>query len=382
MNIRGVRIQIAGSSATDADVSTLANCHSFISMLVCELAALGAGFVTSTGAEPLARTGMPVVFYWTVLTTLSGLKDSLADWPHSSRKRICVVTSGRGLSKIPASKRDVWQSLQDLSEFNVEAITPGWSFGGAIRARQSSIGDVLVALGGGSGVEHLARLYRAEGKPVIPIGVNIGGVTDYGRGGSLHLYEAALETPSRFFSVEDEAPGPGAQLQSLRIDGDIDVPQVVSGAITLIRSLVPPRAFLVRLLDEDSCWFSLVERYFTEVVEPVISELGYMPYQVGRDRPLTAFMDVEIFESIHQAAVVVVDLTDLRPNCMMELGYALGRDRCTVLSAARGTDLPFDSDKLETHFWDHSMESSERRKIYRQWVLRALDFPPLVQTQT
>ncbi len=77
-------------------------------------------------------------------------------------------------------------------------------------------------------------------------------------------------------------------------------------------------------------------------------------------------MNVEIFAALHRAALVVVDLTGVRPNCTMELGYALGRRRRFVISAQTGTKLPFDEDKLPTYFWDDAGAVDERRKAYRR----------------
>ena len=62
-----------------------------------------------------------------------------------------------------------------------------------------------------------------------------------------------------------------------------------------------------------------------------------------RHEPLAALMNVEIFDTIHRAGLVIVDLTGVRPNCLMELGYALGRHRRVIISARVGTPLPFDS---------------------------------------
>ena len=83
----------------------------------------------------------------------------------------------------------------------------------------------------------------------------------------------------------------------------------------------------MRLVDSDHPQFPAVELFFEKVVEEVLANRGFVPHQVGRDRPVAAFMNVEIFEAIHRSALVVVDLTGVRANCMMELGYALGRSR-------------------------------------------------------
>jgi hypothetical protein len=62
----------------------------------------------------------------------------------------------------------------------------------------------------------------------------------------------------------------------------------------------------------------------------------------------------------------------------MELGYALARRRRVVISAKRGTMLPFDQDKLPTFFWDDQKEWQEQLHAYREWFDRFSDLPPLV----
>ena len=90
-------------------------------------------------------------------------------------------------------------------------------------------------------------------------------------------------------------------------------------------------------------------------------------------------MNVEIFEALHRAGLVVVDLTGVRPSCTMELGYALARHRRVVISARKGTQLPFDNDKLPTYLWEDRGSRDERIRAYRDWFDRHIDLPPLVQ---
>ena len=115
-------------------------------------------------------------------------------------------------------------------------------------------------------------------------------------------------------------------------------------------------------------------------VEPSIRRLrhwAFMPHEVGRGDPLAAFLNVEIFEGIHRAGLVVVDLTGNRPNCLMELGYALARERRLVLSAERGTQLAFDPDKLRVFFWDDEPIADEQLK-YLDWARRFMTIPPII----
>jgi hypothetical protein len=87
---------------------------------------------------------------------------------------------------------------------------------------------------------------------------------------------------------------------------------------------------------------------------------------------------VEIFRRLHRAGVVLVDLTGMRPNRTMELGYALGRPRRVVISAQEGTKQIFDSDKLPTHFWARSEDATGCVADYLDWFDRYVEVGPLV----
>jgi hypothetical protein len=147
---------------------------------------------------------------------------------------------------------------------------------------------------------------------------------------------------------------------------------------TLIDDLRPPTAFFVRLLDTSAPEYPAVEGFFRKVVDQVVTMRGYTPREMGRGRPEAAFMNVEIFQALHRAALVVVDLTGVRPNCTMELGYALGRRRRLVISAQKGTKLPFDDDKLPTYFWANDGRLDNRRRAYLDWLARNSELPPIV----
>lgn len=133
------------------------------------------------------------------------------------------------------------------------------------------------------------------------------------------------------------------------------------------------------LLATDHPDYPAVERFFRDVVGAVAVERGYTPREMGRGRPEAAFMNVEIFEALHRAGLVVVDLTGVRPNCMMELGYALARRRLVVISAKKGTTLPFDEDKLPTYMWEDVGTRDERIRSYRDWFDVYRELPPVVQ---
>lgn len=378
MSIQGLRVHIAGSAAYDSDRALLLAAHNLIRELVCRLVDAGAGLVTGVSGEPLGKEDLPLIFDWTVLEALADVSDPAPSWPGRRSGRFRVVASQRGLENIPDRREAIWRLCTARSDFEMETLPPGWRMGGVIRSQQVLHGDVLVVLGGGAGVEHLAELYLDEGKRVIPVRCDLGAITKDGNGGSSYLHAQALHDVGAFFSLADGTGGAAARLTNLQLEADSNVSEVTTTLVSLLEDLRPPLAFYVRLLDRKSTAFKPVDSFFRDVVDQVVINEGFEPYEIGRSVPLAPFMNVEIFEALHRAGLVVVDLSDVRPNCMMELGYALARRRSVIISAMRGTRLPFDQDKLPTYFWDES-EGDQRIDDYRDWFQRHIDMPPLVK---
>lgn len=379
MSIRGLRVHIAGSASARTDRELLQVAHAFVQRLTGQLINIGAGVVVSASGDPVSDAGVPLIFDWTVLDVLANSPDPAPEWPGDGAGRFRVVASQRGLQRIIETRQGTWRSCTARSDFEVDTIPPGWRMGGSIRTRQVQLGDVLVVLGGGAGVEHLAELYIEEGKSVIPIRCDLGSITDDGNGGGSYLHGRALNETSTFFELAEDAGGPTARLSGITLLPGDNAEQVADAVVGLLQDLRPLRAFYVRLLDPKHEAFPSVEGFFRDVVDDVVTAKGFTPHEVGRSDPLSAFINVEIFEGIHRAGLIIADLSGVRPNCTMELGYALARPRRTVISAMEGTRLPFDSDKLPTHFWNPGGPNQLRIDKYKAWIERYIDMPPVVQ---
>jgi len=377
--VPGLRVHITGSAAADCDEDLLARAHAFVRGLTAQLIDSGSGLVLGAGAEPLGDAGLPCIFDWTALQIIADSTDPAPAWPPLRPQRFVVIASQRGLAKIPEQRATMWEACRTRSDFQLVVAPPGWRMAGIIRERQVQHGDMLLVLGGGAGSEHLAELYRDEGKPVIPIWTELGAYNEDGSGGSRALHEQALDAPAKFFALRTGVGSEAARLSSLRLTLDADPTSLAGEVATLIGDLKPPTAFFVRLLDTDDPDYPPVERFFRDVVDDVVSEHGYTTLEMGRGKPEAAFMNVEIFTAVHRASLVIVDLTGMRPNCTMELGYALARRRRVVISAKAGTELIFDADKLPTYFWEDIGPVDERRTAYRNWLDQYSELPPVVE---
>ena len=377
--MRGLRVHIAGSASPNVSGHLLATAHEFVRSLSALVMERGNGLVLGIGDEPLGGAGLPCTFDWTILETIAAGPKSNLVWPFDRPGRFRVVASQRALERVPTSRRNIWSDCKARPDLELQLSPPGWRMGGVIRAEQALSGDVLVVIGGGAGVEELAKLYLDEGKSVVPIQCDLGAIVADGNGGSSYLHGRALGETSSFFDLGGSAGSSTGRLSALQIKADSNPGEVAEVAMSLIDDLKPPRAFYVRLLRADLNEFEPVESFFREVVDPVVVENGFTPHEMGRGHPRSAFVNVEIFEELHRAALVVADLTGVRPNCTMELGYALARGRRVLITAMQGTHLPFDSDKLPTHFWSLEQPQEDRRSAFQSWLERYIDMPPLVR---
>ncbi|HEX5556375.1 MAG TPA: hypothetical protein VFX13_02020 [Gaiellales bacterium] len=373
-----LRVHVAGSAAPDCDKPLLEAAHAYLRRLGELLIEHGHGLVVTATGEPRSEYGVPVIFDWTLLEPVAATPDPAAGWPTTGRARFVAVGSGRGLEKRPDDRKALWETCSGRSDFDLVVAPPGWRMAGIIRERQVAAGDALLILSGGAGVEHLAQLYSHEGKRVIPLNARLGASQRDGSGGGAALHARALDNPNDFFALRDGGGSATVRLSALRLDAATDIDTLAAATVALIDDLRPPTAFYVRLLNPSAPEHAIVERFFRDVVDPVIVERGFTPREMGRETPETAFMNAEIFNVLHRAALVVVDLTGMRTNCLMELGYALGRRRRFVISAQDGTQLGFDHDKLPTYFWKDAGTADERRAAYRDWLDLYSDLPPIV----
>jgi hypothetical protein len=375
----GLRIHLTGSAAADCDPELLAVAHSFVTRLCERLIADGEGLLVGAGGDPQGEAGLPCIFDWTALEAIAAAPDPASGWPVIRPGRYFAVASQSGIDKVPEDRQTAWGTCRERSDFKLDLTPPGWRMAGLIRDRQLLHGDVLLALGGGAGVELLAQQYREDGKPVIPIHAEIGALNKDGNGGSRYLHEKALSEVDTFFRLRNGAGDAVSRLSGLRLTADSDPEALAAATAELIADLRPRPAFYVRLLDSDHDAFRAVESFFREVVDPVVKEKGFRPDEIGMYPPEDAFMNIEIFRSLHYASLVVVDLTGVRPNCTMELGYALGRHRRCLLSAMKGTHLPFDPDKLPTYFWDPDADRDAKLAQYAERFDLYSELPPLVK---
>jgi len=386
MTLRGRRIHLVGSAAPNCAEAHLAYAHDLVQALACELNKEGANFMIPFGKEPFLAgrsTGPSIIFDWTVAQTVAAALAAGTVAPKGPNGRLVTTLATDKLHKhMPPTRRPIFEELQKRDAMNLEFCPPGWSAGAVRRQRQAQLGDIMIAISGGEGTEHLAEEYLEHGKPVVPLDLELGASSGDGSGGATKLFGRALADPAHFFQVTAGNSAASLLDQARTLGGTRSVLDVAQAIVRLLLALVPPRVFYVRMLNDSLPEYPSVEGFFRNTVDPFVRELGYEPLQMGIGPNDFAWMNKAIFDLLHRSAVAFVDLTGLRPNCFMELGYALGHQQRIIVATRDDTRFPFDAFALEAFQWKLGEDPSSQRDRLRTHWERNIDMPTLVRPKS
>ncbi|MDA0173389.1 hypothetical protein OJ998_30075 [Solirubrobacter taibaiensis] len=375
-------LHITGSAGADCDAVLLRETHSFVDQVVSGWTSRGGTIVAGVAGSPTHQddSDLSIIFDWTVISAVArAVRQGGAQSYGTNGPALVLRGSRRAYEQVPEWGAALLTDLTEAGALDLRLLPDTWRSGALVRREQADVGGILMTLSGGAGVEDLVNLYAANGRPVVPIDVSLGSSQrDGAQGGGTGLARRAMSNPAAFLRLADGSP-PGARLAALSMGGVRPAPAVLAErALKLLNDLELPRAFCVRLLNADHEHFGDVERFFRDVSDPVLSETGLRVIDLSQERQDGAWMNAEIFEHIYRSDTVLVDLTGQRPNCYMELGYALGRGHRIIVTARAGERLPFDADKLPCHFWSTAQPSRESQDLLREHLRKFGTRAPLV----
>lgn len=379
----GRRIHIAGSvdeAPSVAPEAEVERARELIELLVPRLVERGATFVLPIDDEKVREAdGLPICFDWLVLRVL---QDCIGSRPTGAPEPyVFAVQHHKTEGQVPTEFASLWQHFRDSTHVDIRNVGH-WNMYSKRMEEQAGLGDILIVLGGKDGVLNLANLYHDAGKPVIPLNLPItqedAGARRLFDIGLTHFYSGKLFRTKERRTVRE---------WMARVDfGSLGrtMQQQVAVVLDLLDNLDAPRAFVVRLMNKEHDSYAAVEQLFSRVVAPIVEEeYGYELAVVDGSQPYeSGTIPQDIFEKLHRSRAAVVDLTGLRPNCLIELGYALGRGLPTMMLARKGEQPPFDVQGIPIHYWNSNDPICERQVQFRQYWMENIRRPHLVDTGT
>jgi hypothetical protein len=376
----GRRIHISGSVSLDPAVASTADViqtRELLQVLVQELVAKGITFVLPVDSEKKRpRDDMPICFDWLAWETIS---KSLARRPGDAPNPLAVaVQHHKTEEQVPAEFQRLWDDLRSSDLVQIENVSH-WNMNSKRMEAQARWGDILLSVGGSEGVLFLANLYHDAGKPFVPLNCKVT-PPDQGARRLFSLGLSSAHAPRLFRPVTQTAHN---WMNRINFTARTSVADQVQGIIAFLENLEPPPAFVVRLLNPEHPDYFDVQMFFDTVVQPIVeSELGYRMVVVdGRQKFEHARIDQEIFARLHRSRVVLADITGMRPNCFLELGYAFGRSLPTMLMVKEGASHPFDIHTFAGLHWKTTGTIDERRRAFREHWMAIQNRPPLVATE-
>jgi TIR- and PNP-associating SLOG family len=376
----GRRIHISGSVSIDSAVATeseVKRTRELLQGLVRELVAKGATFVLPVDSEK-TRPGdnLPICFDWLIWETIS---KSLTRRPTDAPNPLAIaVQHHKTEEQIPPEFQSLWDDLRSSDLIQIENVSQ-WNMNSKRMEAQARWGDILITVGGTEGVLFLANLYHDAGKPVVPLNCKV----TAGDQGSRRLFLLGLSTtqaPRLFRPITQTAH---SWMNRLNFTDRTAIAEQVKSIMDALENLEPPPAFVIRLLNLEHADYGDVQNFFDIVVQPVVEdELGYRMVVIdGHQKYEHARIDQEIFAKLHRSRVVLADITGMRPNCFIELGYAFGRGLPAMLTVKEGSSHPFDIHTFAGLHWKTTGTVEERRRAFREHWTAIQSRPPLVASE-
>jgi len=318
----------------------------------------------------------PICFDWLIWQTLHA---NLTRRPAGAVTPFVVaVQHHKTEEQIPQEFEPVWDDLRTSDLVQIENVSH-WNMNSKRMEAQSRHGDILIALGGSEGVMFLANVYHDAGKPVVPLNLPI----TQPNTGARRLFNLGLVRgdAQRLFHPIDQSAH--AWINRINCVRRTSMSDRVEAILNLLEAIEKPRAFVVRLLNPTVPEYPDVQEFFDVIVKPIVEgEFGYEMVVVdGRQRYEHPRIDQEIFAKLHRSRIVLADLTGMRPNCFLELGYALGRGHPTMVMMKEGGIQPFDIYTLASLHWKTTGSIEERRQAFRDHWVAIRDRPALVPTE-
>ena len=195
--MNGKYVLLSGTASRDCPVPELDMATSFVQSFTAEVLRAGGGLVVLLGEENRTKgaDGRPHIFDWTILRAIEEYVGVTTQAPRIHVR--AVMADDAWQSRMDDGNRRTFSNLQQRGVLEVERIRREKFTGGEYRRTECEMADAMVALGGGTGTYSVGEEMMELGKPVLPLDLKIGALSEDGEG-ALLLHKELQSNPSDF----------------------------------------------------------------------------------------------------------------------------------------------------------------------------------------
>ena len=194
----GKFVLISGSASRTCSDDRLDVAIRFVESFTEEVLKRGGGIVVLAGEEESAKNeqGTPLIFDWVALRAVQRFAESAVEKPRPYAR---VVMSDRAPdSRIDDANLKLLGNLEQRNVVERFHIRREIYTGGEYRAVMTDLADTMVAVSGGKGAYSTGMAMTELGKPVLPLDLNIGAITEDGEG-AVALHREMMSDTELFF---------------------------------------------------------------------------------------------------------------------------------------------------------------------------------------
>ena len=196
--MKGKFVLVSGTASRSCSPERLDRAFEFVERLTAEILRVGGGFVVLLGDENQAKgaDGKPRIFDWVIMRSIKSYAENTIN-PHRVCARV-VLSDDAWERKMDDRNRGTFNYLQQHGVLSIEYIRRELYTGGEYRRSECELADGLVTLGGGKGTYTVGNDMLDLGKPVLPLDLEIGALSEDGEG-ALQLHRELLVDPKSYF---------------------------------------------------------------------------------------------------------------------------------------------------------------------------------------
>ena len=222
----GKFIILSGSAGLSCPADKLLIASQFIKSFAGEVLSRGGGLVVLAANEESTKDehGVPHVFDWLALREVENYAESSTEAPRPYARIIMSDESPE--SKIESANLRLLRNLEQRNVVELCPIRREVFTGGEYRKAMIERADAMIAIGGGKGTYSAGTEMIAQGKPVLPLDLQLGSIVQDGDG-AVTLHREMVSSPDRFF--------PNTYQDSRNRLGLLSLDRGINGAETVAR---------------------------------------------------------------------------------------------------------------------------------------------------